>query len=450
MWVFDICCLLSTVIIFNQDGGKLSEDHFLTFMEHFNRGSPIIAQVPFFVIRDYISSPSTSLFGKQDLKTVVSNQFGLALIPPSPRASGSGYSNSPKLSNYMRRLQTAMKEISEEPSLCKCWFFHPLPTQTKRFESTAESLHKHFREVISECVNYANWPRPYLGSGIFDSKSTSKDLLFMLEDYARIFANEFDPPRSVIQTKMEAIGTHIYIATVKLEVKRRLQEEAQNSSYGFLSPSSINDSKSKYEHLYFYWGPKRVRKMCPTLDAQKIHDGLELVYQEALLENEALAMNFSKDFVMTGYLQKIEEGMTELVKLTREALEKTPQPTADELYQMHVKFVEEFVIQFTGGASVVPQARKIMMARIWQITPLISTTTNIIPLPANPVGIANSAQDAQNYSVSTAATSKPNRGSKRPSDSWSSDSESSESESSEASSFGLRKLRSRIYGVDLT
>jgi len=443
-WVFDICSLLSTVIIFNQDGGKLSEDHFLTFMEHFNRGSPIMTQVPFFVIRDHISSPSA--FGKQDLKTVVSSQFGLALIPPSPTTSGSGHANSPKVSNYMRRLQTAMKGIYEESSRYKCWFF-PLPTQTERFESQPESLQEHFRQVISECLSHACLAMSYFHCVYPDSHSTSKDLLFMLEDYASIFANQFDPPRSVIQTKMEAIGTHNYIATLKREVKMGLQKEAQRSSYGFLSASAVNDSKSDYEYLHFLMCPTRVRKMCPTLGKQKIQDGLELVYQEALLENKALAATFSDDFVMTGYLQKIEDGMTELVKLTCEALKKTPQqPTADELNQMQVKFVEEFVTQFTGGASVVAHARKIMMARVCQITPLITTITSILPLPANPVGNANSAQDAQNSSVSTAATSKPNRGTKRSLelDSLSSDSESSESESS---SF-VRKLR--IYDVDLT
>jgi len=38
---------------------------------------------------------------------------------------------------------------------------------------------------------------------------------------------------------------------------------------------------------------------------------------------------------------------------------------------MHEKFVEEFVTQFPeGGASVIPQVRKIMMSRVRQITPL--------------------------------------------------------------------------------
>jgi len=189
--------------------------------------------------------------------------------------------------------------------------------------------------------------------------------------------------------------------------------------------------------------------MCPTLDTQKIPEGIELFYQEALLENKALAVKISEHFAMTGYLQKIDERMTELVEFTREALEKTPQkPMADELNQMHVKFVEKFVIQFTGGGSVVAHARKLITARVCQITPLISTTTNIIPLPANPFGNENSARDAQNFSVSTAATSKPNRGTKRPSNSWSCNSESAESESSVWQPFGLRKYR--IYDVELT
>jgi len=357
-WVLDICCILSSVVIFNQDGGKLNEDLFLVFLEHFNHGSPIMNQNPVLVIRDHISCPSP--FGKQDLETVVSKQFNL------PPPTGNGDANSPKVSSYMCRLQRAMNEISHESFPFQCWLF-PLPPQTERFQSRPELLQKDLYQVISECMEVEGL---HFGP-------TPTDLIFILEEYASLFKDVTAlPPTESVQTKLEEIGTYILVETVKSIFKKAFQVEVRDSCYGFLNESSIKELKLNFENTETLFPlPERIRKMCPGLDRrQKVQEGIELVYQEALIENEAMEVKFFGDFVKTGYLLKIEEGMTEFVKLTREALDKTPNPTADELCEIHKKFVEEFLTQFPeGGASVIPQVRKIIMSRVRQIMPLYMT-----------------------------------------------------------------------------